>query len=141
MGNFPDFVASVRLSGSVPSPFQVSNDHRWPSLPRSCKNSHKTRKHSSRMRTPRSSPYGGVSVQRPPWTETPPPVNSQTRVKIVPCSKLRLRAVKMAIQGCCVSWTPPPPISFLDPLISQVKRNRLHVDVHKINNSLCSGIL
>ena len=32
-----------------------------------------TRMHSSRMRTPHSLPYRGVSVrERPPWTDTPP---------------------------------------------------------------------
>ena len=44
---------------------------------------------------PRQRPPG----QRPPWTKTPrtetPLVNRQTRVKIVPCPKLRLRAVKI----------------------------------------------
>ena len=45
--------------------------------------------HSSRMRTARSLPYGGVFSVR----KTPPPVDRQMPVKILPCPKLRLRAV------------------------------------------------
>ena len=133
MGNFPDFVASVRLSGSVPSPFQVSNDHGWPSLPRSCKNSHKTRKHSSRMHTPCSSPETPLDRDAPPCEQSNTCENSTLPQTLFAGGKDGYPRL--------LRFLDPLPISFLDPLISQVKRNRLHVDVHKINNSLCSGIL
>ena len=65
--------------------------------------SFKTRMHSSRMRTTGSLPYRRVSLDKdaspPTETETPPPVDRQTPVKILPCPKLRLRAVT----SCCFS--------------------------------------
>ena len=81
------------------------------------------------MRTACSSPYRGspwqrhpsldidLPWQRPPWTETPwteaplqketpwtetPHVNRQTRVKIVPCPKLRLLTVKINRLVVCI---------------------------------------
>ena len=68
-----------------------------------------TRIHSSRMRTARSSSRPGGLHQAPPnWDQTPrdqapptrhppgpgtPPVDRHTPVNILPCPKLRLRAV------------------------------------------------
>ena len=61
--------------------------------------------HFSRMRTTRSLPYrmeGGGSLSRGPvWgvfvEETlPPRKEGQTRVKTLPCSKFRVRTVKMS---------------------------------------------
>ena len=60
---------------------------------------HKTRMHSSRMRTARSSSRQGgggfppgTPGTRPPRT-SPPLVDRHTPVNILPCPKLRLRAV------------------------------------------------
>ena len=78
-----------------------------------------TRMHSSRMRSARSSSRPGGSpsgtplrnqappprtrhhppgTRHPPRTRHPLPVDSHTPVNILPCPKLRLRAVKMALQ-------------------------------------------
>ena len=56
-----------------------------------------TRIHSSSMRTVSSLPNRETPLQWSPWTVGRPPVDRQTPVKILPCPKLRLRAVKMAI--------------------------------------------
>ena len=57
-----------------------------------------TRMHSSGMRTARSSSHRGVSTRHPPEADTPPgpgtpPVDRHTSENILPCPKLRLRAV------------------------------------------------
>ena len=60
-----------------------------------------TRMHSSRMRSARLLTVSrsirlGWGVAQPPVMQTPPPsVDRQTPVKISPCPKLRLRAVKI----------------------------------------------
>ena len=84
----------------------------------------KTRMHSSRMRTTRSSSHQGDLHQAPPPTRPPqsrhpsqgrhttplgfapprdqtPPVDRHTSVNILPCPKLRLRAVKMLALVLC----------------------------------------
>ena len=50
--------------------------------------------HSSRMRTARSSSRGGSPPGAPPGTMHPP-VDRHTPVNILPCPKLRLRAVNI----------------------------------------------
>ena len=62
-------------------------------------NSNRTRMHSSRMHTAHSSSRPGGLHQAPsprPGTHPPPPVDRHTPVNILPCPKLRLRAVKMS---------------------------------------------
>ena len=58
--------------------------------------------------TPGQRPPAG---QRTPWTEIPPLVDRQMAVKILPCSKLRLRAVIMILYAYF-----PNVCEFLNPL-------------------------
>ena len=65
-----------------------------------CERTITTRTHSSRMRTGRCLPYGRGLCPRGSLSGRPPstPVDRQTRVKFLPCPKLRLRAVIMQIR-------------------------------------------
>ena len=86
----------------------------FPRVPRVSSKHFATRMHSSRMRSARSSSRpGGLhqappsGTRHPPQDQAPPPpsgtrhplpVDRHTPVNILPCPKLRLRAVKMALQ-------------------------------------------
>ena len=53
--------------------------------------------HSGSMRTARSLPYGGFLSGGVSVRKTLYPLDRQTPVKILPCPKLRLRAVKSVV--------------------------------------------
>ena len=107
-----------------------------------------TRMHSSRMRTARSLPYGGVCVQRGSVSreglcpervcvqggpdqgavcergalylgDPPPPVDRQTPLKLLPCPKLRLQAVIILWRSYCLFSEIRISIAIVDNILTK----------------------
>ena len=110
-----------------------------------------TRMHSSRMRTARSSSRRGegglhqapsrtmhLRDHAPPWTmhprspvpgtpreQAPPAVDRHTSVNILPCPKLRLRAVINGVMGNQTFGYITVASSFIDTLLPELVRHTL----------------